>query len=60
VQTRIISAVKRILFVSDRKSDIILRDRWCQIIVLNIHGTVEDKTNNNEGHLQRGTRTCVR
>jgi hypothetical protein len=39
---RIISAVKRVEFVSDRMSYIILRGRWCHIIVLNIHAPIED------------------
>jgi hypothetical protein len=34
---RIISAVKWVGFVSDRMAYIILRGRWCDIIVLNIH-----------------------
>jgi hypothetical protein len=37
VHKRIISAVKRVEFVSDRMSYIILRGRWCDIIVLNVH-----------------------
>jgi hypothetical protein len=37
VHKRIISAVKRVEFVSDRMSYIILRGRWCHIIVLNGH-----------------------
>jgi hypothetical protein len=41
---RIISAVKRVEFVSDRMSYIILRGRWCHIIVLNVHAPTEDKT----------------
>jgi hypothetical protein len=41
---RIISAVKRLEFVSDRMSYIILRGRWCHIIVLNVHAPTEDKT----------------
>jgi hypothetical protein len=44
VYKRIISAVKRVEFVSDRMSYIILRGRWCHIIVLNIHAQTEDKT----------------
>jgi hypothetical protein len=40
----IISAVKWAEFVSDRMSCIILRGRWCHIIVLNIHARTEDKT----------------
>jgi hypothetical protein len=44
VHKRIISADKRALFVSDRMSYIILRGRWCHIIVLNVHALTEDKT----------------
>jgi hypothetical protein len=36
--------VKRVEFVSDRVSYIILIDRWCHIIVLNVHAPAEDKT----------------
>jgi hypothetical protein len=43
VHTRIISAVKRVEFVSDRMSCITLRGRWCNIIVLNVHAPTEDK-----------------
>jgi hypothetical protein len=43
VHKRIISAVKRVEFVSDRMSYIMLRRRWCHIIVLNIHVPTEDK-----------------
>jgi exonuclease III len=44
VHKRIISAVKWVEFVSDRMSYIILRGRWCHIIVLNVHAPTEDKT----------------
>jgi hypothetical protein len=40
---RIISAVKRVEYVSDRMSYIILRGCWCHI-VLNVHAPTEDKT----------------
>jgi hypothetical protein len=43
VHNRIISAVKRVEFVSDRMSYIALRSRWCDIIVLNVHAPTEDK-----------------
>jgi hypothetical protein len=43
VHKRIISAVKRVEFVSDRMSYIILRGRCCDIIVLNVHAPKEDK-----------------
>jgi hypothetical protein len=41
----IISAVKRVEFVCDRMSYIILRGH-CNVIVLNVHGPTEDKTDN--------------
>jgi hypothetical protein len=44
VHKRIISAVKRVEFVSDRMSYIILRGHWCHTIVLNIHAPTEDKS----------------
>jgi hypothetical protein len=44
VHKRFTSAVKRVEFVSDRMSDIILRGRWCHINVLNFHAPTEDKT----------------
>ena len=40
---RIVSAVKRVEFVSDRMSYIVLRGRWCNIIVLNVHAPSEEK-----------------
>jgi exonuclease III len=43
VHKRIMSAVKRVEFVSDRMSHIILRGRWCDIIVLNVHAPTEDR-----------------
>jgi hypothetical protein len=38
------SAVRRVEFVSDRMSYIILRGRWCYIIVLNVHAPTEHKS----------------
>jgi hypothetical protein len=43
VRNRIISAVKRVEFVSGRMSYITLKGRWCDIIVLNVHAPTEDK-----------------
>jgi hypothetical protein len=40
---RILSAVRRVEFISDRMSYIILRGGWCNIIVLNMHAPCEDK-----------------
>jgi hypothetical protein len=42
VHKRIMSAVTRVEFVSDSMSYIILRGRWCNI-VLNVHAPTEDK-----------------
>jgi hypothetical protein len=36
VHQRTVSAVKRVDFVSDRMSNIVLKGRWCNIIVLNV------------------------
>ena len=43
VHHRIISGVKRVEFVSGRISYIVLRGRWCNIIVLNVHAPSEDR-----------------
>jgi hypothetical protein len=43
VHNRNISAVERVEFVSDRMSYVILKARWCDIIVLNVHASTEDK-----------------
>jgi hypothetical protein len=42
IHKRNMSAVKRAEFVSDRMSSIILRGRWCNII-LNVHAPTEYK-----------------
>jgi hypothetical protein len=43
VHKRIISAVKKVEFVSGRMSYIILRGCWCNITFLNIDAPIEDK-----------------
>jgi hypothetical protein len=43
VHKSIISAVKRVEFVSDRMPYTILRGRWCHIVVPNVHAPTEDK-----------------
>jgi hypothetical protein len=53
VHKRIISAVKRVEFVSDRISYIILRGRWCDIIVLNVHAPTEDKIDDSSPNIIR-------
>ena len=44
VHHRIVSAVKRVEFVSDRVSYIVLRGRWYNIIVLNVHAPSQEKS----------------
>jgi hypothetical protein len=48
VHHRIVSAVKRVEFVSDRLSCIILRGRWYSITVLNVHAPSEDKSDDSK------------
>jgi hypothetical protein len=43
IHKRIVSAVKRVEFISDRMSYIILRGCWCNIIDLSVHAPTEDK-----------------
>jgi hypothetical protein len=47
MQKRFISAVKRVEFVTDRMSYIILRGWGYHIIVLKVHAPTEDKTTRN-------------
>ena len=44
VHQRIASAVKRVEFVSDRVSYIVMTGRWYNIIVLNVHAPSEEKS----------------
>jgi len=44
VHRRIVSAVKRLEFVSDRLSYIMLRGRWRNIILVNVHAPSEEKS----------------
>ena len=48
VNHRTVSAVKRVEFVSDRVSYIVMRGCWCNIIVLNVHAPSEDKSDNSK------------
>ena len=48
VHHRIVSAVKRVEFVSDRVSYIVLRGHWCNIIVLNVHAPSEEKSDDSK------------
>jgi hypothetical protein len=42
VNHRNVSAIKRVEFVSDRLSYIVLVGRWCNTIVLNVHAPSEE------------------
>jgi len=42
VHRRIVPAVKRVEFVSDRLSCIVLKGRWHNIIVVNVHTPSEE------------------
>ena len=44
VHRRIVSAVKRVEFVSDRLSYIVMRGRWRNIILVNVHARSEEKS----------------
>ena len=44
VHYRIVSAVERVEFLSDRVSYIVLRGLWYNIIVLNVHAPSEEKS----------------
>jgi exonuclease III len=43
VHQRIVSAIKRVEFVSEKLSYIVLRGHWCNIIALNAHAPTEEK-----------------
>ena len=36
--------MRRVAFVRDRVSYIVLRGRWCNIVVLNVHAPSEEKS----------------
>ena len=42
------SAVKKVEFLSNRVSYIVLRGRWCNIIVLNVHAPSEEKSDDSK------------
>ena len=48
VHHRIVSAVKRVEFVSDWVSYIVLRGCWCNIIVLKVHAPSEEKSDDSK------------
>ena len=44
VHRRIVSAVKRVEFITDRLTYIVLRGRWRNIILVNVHAPSEEKS----------------
>ena len=46
--TRVVSSVRRVEFVSNRVSCIVLRGCWCKIIVLNVHAPSEKKSDDSK------------
>jgi hypothetical protein len=58
VHKRIISAVKWVEFVSDTMSSIILRGRWCHVIVLNVHAPSEDRIGDVKAASARSRNVC--
>jgi hypothetical protein len=59
VHKRVISAVMRTEFVSHRMSYIILRGRWCHIIVLNVNAPTEDKTGDVKDNFCEELNVCL-
>jgi len=51
VHHRIIAAVKRVEFISDRMSYIVPRGCWCDINVLSVHAASEEKSDDSENSL---------
>ena len=49
VHHRIVSAVKRVKFVSDRMSYLVLRGRWCNIIIVNVNAPSVEKSDDSKG-----------
>jgi len=48
VHRKIVSAVKRVEFVSNRLTCIVLRGCWCNIIVVNVHAPSEEKSDESQ------------
>ena len=48
VQNRIVSAVKNVDFVGKRMLYIVLRSRWCNATVLNVHAPIEERSDDSK------------
>jgi hypothetical protein len=53
VHYRIVSAVNRVEFVSDRVSYIPLRGHWCNIVILNVYAPSEKKNDDSKQSFTR-------
>jgi len=53
VHQRTVSTVRRVEFVSDRVSYIVLKGRWCYIVVLNVHAASEEKSEDSKDSFMR-------
>jgi len=53
VHDGMLSAFKRVELDSDRVSCIVLRGRWCNIIVLNVHAPSEEKRDDSKDNFMR-------
>jgi hypothetical protein len=59
VRHRIVLTVKRLEFVSDRMSYIVLRGQWCNIIFLNVRASSEEKSDGSKDIFYEGIREDV-
>ena len=50
---RKVSGVTKVKFVGHRVSYIVLRGRWCNIIVLNVHAPSEEKYDDSKDNFMR-------
>ena len=60
VHRRLVSAVKRVEFVSNRLSYIVLRGRWRNIILVNVRAPSEEKSDELKDRFLYGIRAGVR
>jgi len=57
VHRRIVSVVRGVEFVRDRVTYIVLRSRWRNIIVVNVHTPSEEKSDESKGGTTAGVRS---
>ena len=59
MHSRLVSAVKRIEFVSDRLSYIVLRGRWLHIVFANMHAPSEEKNELEDSFMRNYRRRSI-